>query len=103
MFKRIPSADVAFKVLNFIRSASTGTPAVKPAPVGRWCVAQVITMPPRRTAVPARGAPVAVISRVTEEVGKLFPQLKGAIREEMIAAISHQVSEDPHASQLIAS
>lgn len=99
-----------FKVLNFIsahRHAGPATPIAKPAsstgfpPVAELhCgndvkTAQVITLPRRKTATPAGGTSVEVISKVTEQVDKLFPQLKGAIRDDMIAAVSRQIAEDP--------
>lgn len=96
----------AFNVLNFIRraAASAGAPPVRPAPVDRERAAQIITMPTRTTAAPApAGEPSpAVVARVTEQVDKIF-NLKGAVRDQMIADISGKIFEDPRASKLIAS
>lgn len=96
MFKKVPPpTDSAFKVLEFIRNGPTGPHASAPVPVDRDRAAQVIAMPARATTTPVAGVSVKVISMVTEQVDKLFPQLKGAIREDMITAVSRQIAEDP--------
>lgn len=101
--KRLSGNESAFKVLDFIGKAVARPYASVVAEVDRTKAAQVIQMPARHgvAKVASDKPPVAVVSKVAECIDKLFPTLRGAVRQQMIAAVSRQISEDPHARQLI--
>jgi hypothetical protein len=107
--KRLPPPSVnqetAANVLKFIGNAVVRPFAPLVAEVDRHKAAQIIQMPMRQgVAQAATDKPaVAVISKVSECIDKLFPTLRGAVRQQMIASISQKISEDPYARQLIAS
>lgn len=94
--------DLASKVLDFIGRAARPFASIV-AGVDRSKAAQVIQMPMRRGVAKAAEdkPPVAVVSRVAECVDKLFPTLRGAVRQQMVEAISRKISEDPHVRSLI--
>lgn len=105
--KRLPppsiNQETATNVLKFIGNAVVRPFAPFVETVDRLRAAQVIQMPNRSQVAKAsvEKPGVAVVGKVTECVDKLFPTLKGALRQQMIEAVSRQVSEDPHARQLI--
>lgn len=97
-----PSAnqETATNVLKFIGNAMV-RPFVET--VDRLRAAQVIQMPnrPHVAKASAEKPAIEVVSKVAECIDKLFPTLRGAVRQQMIAAVSRQISEDPHARQLV--
>lgn len=104
--KRLPppstNQETATNVLKFIGNAMA-RPFVET--VDRLRAAQVIQMPNRSQVAKAsvEKPAIEVVSKVAECIDKLFPTLRGAVRQQMIAAVSRQISEDPHVRPLIVS